>query len=193
MAYRMGSTTSGLMVVTRSSPTGVRPMMMISSWGTVCTWTSPGAGGGLTVRCRSREPCAMSRHLVSIGWVLVHCKTLATKASCAVSPSSRVSNAQYCFSKCAPVESNAFTSYEVVCPSTWVRFGASCYNFEPVVQRLTLEEAREHCKHKGTGTLGQMLPSSTDLGSGSPAQIRTLTHKGKLQNCPSFGNFILLW
>ncbi|XP_042179949.1 secretory phospholipase A2 receptor isoform X2 [Oncorhynchus tshawytscha] len=47
-----------------------------------------------------------------------------------------------------PPKSNAFTSYEVVCPSTWVRFGASCYSFEPVVQRLTLEEAGEHCKHK---------------------------------------------
>uniref|UniRef100_A0A4W5N1G4 C-type lectin domain-containing protein n=1 Tax=Hucho hucho TaxID=62062 RepID=A0A4W5N1G4_9TELE len=159
--YRMGSTTSGLMAVTRSSPTGMRLMRMISSWGTVCTWTSPGAGGGPTVRCRSREPCVMSHHLVSLAWVLAYYKTVATKAPCAVSQSSRVSNAQYCFSKCFPIESNAFTTYEVVCPSTWVRFGASCYSFEPVVQRLTLEEAREHCKHKANTS--EVLTIQTEM------------------------------
>lgn len=42
-----------------------------------------------------------------------------------------------------------FISYEVVCPSTWVKFGHGCYNFEPVMQRLTFEEAREHCRQKG--------------------------------------------
>ncbi|CAL8246528.1 unnamed protein product [Lota lota] len=47
-----------------------------------------------------------------------------------------------------PPRSNAFTIYEVVCPSTWVKFGNGCYNFEPAVQRLTLEEARDHCRQK---------------------------------------------
>ncbi|XP_056134083.1 secretory phospholipase A2 receptor [Lampris incognitus] len=47
-----------------------------------------------------------------------------------------------------PPRSNAFTTYEVVCPSTWVKFGDGCYNFEPVIQRLTLEEAREHCRQR---------------------------------------------
>ncbi|KAJ8003556.1 hypothetical protein DPEC_G00149580 [Dallia pectoralis] len=47
-----------------------------------------------------------------------------------------------------PPKSSAFATFEVVCPSTWVKFGASCYNFEPVLQRLTLQEAREHCRNK---------------------------------------------
>uniref|UniRef100_A0A4W5N1I9 C-type lectin domain-containing protein n=1 Tax=Hucho hucho TaxID=62062 RepID=A0A4W5N1I9_9TELE len=60
-----------------------------------------------------------------------------------------------------PPKSNAFTTYEVVCPSTWVRFGASCYSFEPVVQRLTLEEAREHCKHKANTS--EVLTIQTEM------------------------------
>lgn len=42
-----------------------------------------------------------------------------------------------------------FSSVEVVCPPSWVKFGHSCYNFETVVQKLTLEESREHCKKRG--------------------------------------------
>lgn len=45
--------------------------------------------------------------------------------------------------------SKPFISYEVACPSTWVKFGHGCYNFEPVVQKLTFEESREHCRQKG--------------------------------------------
>ncbi|XP_055363591.1 secretory phospholipase A2 receptor isoform X2 [Betta splendens] len=41
-----------------------------------------------------------------------------------------------------------FVSYEVACPSTWIKFGQNCYNFEPVVQKLTFEESREHCRQK---------------------------------------------
>ncbi|XP_075994638.1 secretory phospholipase A2 receptor [Genypterus blacodes] len=47
-----------------------------------------------------------------------------------------------------PPRSKAFVTYEVVCPSTWVTFSNGCYNFEPVVQRLTMDEAREHCRQK---------------------------------------------
>lgn len=42
----------------------------------------------------------------------------------------------------------AISTNEVVCPLTWVKFGSGCYNFDSVVQRLTLEEAREHCRQK---------------------------------------------
>lgn len=45
--------------------------------------------------------------------------------------------------------SKPFTSSEVACPSTWVKFGQGCYDFEPVVYKLTFEESREHCKLKG--------------------------------------------
>ncbi|XP_076880752.1 secretory phospholipase A2 receptor isoform X2 [Brachyhypopomus gauderio] len=39
-------------------------------------------------------------------------------------------------------------SYEVVCPETWLRFRGSCYNFDSVILRLPLEEARQHCRSK---------------------------------------------
>lgn len=45
--------------------------------------------------------------------------------------------------------SKPFISYEVVCPSTWVKFGQSCYNFDTVVYKLTFEESRKHCRLKG--------------------------------------------
>lgn len=38
----------------------------------------------------------------------------------------------------------------MVCSDTWVKFRGSCYNFQPVVLRVPLEEAREHCRRKGT-------------------------------------------
>ncbi|XP_016324044.1 secretory phospholipase A2 receptor-like [Sinocyclocheilus anshuiensis] len=47
-----------------------------------------------------------------------------------------------------PPKSIAF-SYEVVCPETWVKFRGSCYYFETVILKMTLEEARNHCKKKG--------------------------------------------
>ncbi|XP_042590494.1 secretory phospholipase A2 receptor [Cyprinus carpio] len=47
-----------------------------------------------------------------------------------------------------PPKSIAF-SYEVVCPETWVKFCGSCYYFETVLLKMTLEEARNHCKKKG--------------------------------------------
>ncbi|XP_074522887.1 secretory phospholipase A2 receptor [Halichoeres trimaculatus] len=47
-----------------------------------------------------------------------------------------------------PPSSKPFVSYELVCPSTWVKFGHGCYNFEPVVQKLTFEEAREYCRQR---------------------------------------------
>uniref|UniRef100_A0A8C1KZG4 Phospholipase A2 receptor 1 n=1 Tax=Cyprinus carpio TaxID=7962 RepID=A0A8C1KZG4_CYPCA len=34
--------------------------------------------------------------------------------------------------------------------STWVKFCGSCYYFETVLLKMTLEEARNHCKKKGT-------------------------------------------
>lgn len=42
-----------------------------------------------------------------------------------------------------------FIAGEVACPSTWVKFRHACYDFEPVVQKLTFEESREHCRQKG--------------------------------------------
>ncbi|RXN22317.1 secretory phospholipase A2 receptor-like protein [Labeo rohita] len=47
-----------------------------------------------------------------------------------------------------PPKSIAF-SYEVVCPETWVKFRGSCYYFESVILKMTLEEARNHCKKMG--------------------------------------------
>eukprot|EP00064_Thunnus_orientalis_P003314 superscaffoldBa00000265_g3323 len=69
---------------------------------------------------------------VNGGWRRADCETLLPGALCHV----------------APPRNKPFISYEVVCPSTWVKFGHGCYNFEPVVQRLTFEEAREHCRQK---------------------------------------------
>uniref|UniRef100_A0A3B3ZUA7 C-type lectin domain-containing protein n=1 Tax=Periophthalmus magnuspinnatus TaxID=409849 RepID=A0A3B3ZUA7_9GOBI len=42
----------------------------------------------------------------------------------------------------------AMSTTEVLCPSTWLKFRSVCYNFEPMVQRLPLEEARDHCRQK---------------------------------------------
>ncbi|XP_053369707.1 secretory phospholipase A2 receptor [Clarias gariepinus] len=44
-----------------------------------------------------------------------------------------------------PPKSIAISS-EVLCPETWVKFRQSCYNFRPVVLRMSLDEARERCK-----------------------------------------------
>ncbi|XP_073320103.1 secretory phospholipase A2 receptor [Pagrus major] len=69
---------------------------------------------------------------VNGGWRRADCETPLPGALCHVPPAS----------------SKPFISYEVACPSTWVKFGQGCYNFEPVVQKLTFEEAREHCRQK---------------------------------------------
>ncbi|XP_011608367.2 secretory phospholipase A2 receptor [Takifugu rubripes] len=42
--------------------------------------------------------------------------------------------------------SKPFISNDVVCPTTWVKFGQICYNFDPVVYQLTFEKSREHCR-----------------------------------------------
>ncbi|XP_007237401.3 secretory phospholipase A2 receptor [Astyanax mexicanus] len=46
-----------------------------------------------------------------------------------------------------PQRSSAY-SYDVVCQETWVKFGGSCYNFESLVLKMPLEEARTHCRKK---------------------------------------------
>uniref|UniRef100_A0A3Q1IX63 Uncharacterized protein n=1 Tax=Anabas testudineus TaxID=64144 RepID=A0A3Q1IX63_ANATE len=69
---------------------------------------------------------------VNGGWRRADCETLLPGALCHV----------------APPRNKPFISYEVKCPTTWVKFGHSCYTFEPVVQKLTFEESREHCRQK---------------------------------------------
>ncbi|XP_059208069.1 secretory phospholipase A2 receptor [Centropristis striata] len=69
---------------------------------------------------------------VSGGWRRADCETELHGALChAHTPSSK-----------------PFISYEGACPSSWVKFGHGCYNFEPVVQKLTFEESREYCRQK---------------------------------------------
>ncbi|XP_036401571.1 secretory phospholipase A2 receptor [Megalops cyprinoides] len=65
------------------------------------------------------------------GWRRADCETPLQGAVCHV----------------PPPQSNVF-AYEVACPKTWVKFESRCYTFEPVVQRMGLEEAREHCRSK---------------------------------------------
>ncbi|XP_034051134.1 secretory phospholipase A2 receptor [Thalassophryne amazonica] len=79
--------------------------------------------------CVTRECVYMD---VDGGWRRTECEALLPGALCHV----------------LPKRSNSFATPEVVCPSTWVKFGKGCYNFEPVVQSLTLEEARDHCRRK---------------------------------------------
>ncbi|XP_061132816.1 secretory phospholipase A2 receptor isoform X2 [Syngnathus typhle] len=69
---------------------------------------------------------------VNGGWRRADCETLLPGALCHI----------------PPPRNKPFISYEAVCPATWVKFGSGCYNFEPLVQRLTFEEAREHCRRK---------------------------------------------
>uniref|UniRef100_A0A672ISJ2 Phospholipase A2 receptor 1 n=1 Tax=Salarias fasciatus TaxID=181472 RepID=A0A672ISJ2_SALFA len=69
---------------------------------------------------------------VNGGWRRADCETRLTGALCHVPPPTN----------------KPFVSYELACPSTWVKFGHGCYNFEPIVEKLTFEESREHCRHK---------------------------------------------
>ncbi|KAM6979939.1 secretory phospholipase A2 receptor [Aplochiton taeniatus] len=47
-----------------------------------------------------------------------------------------------------PPKSDSFHTYELSCPSDWLKFGSGCYSFDPVIQRLNLKEARQHCRQK---------------------------------------------
>uniref|UniRef100_A0A7N8Y3Z2 Phospholipase A2 receptor 1 n=1 Tax=Mastacembelus armatus TaxID=205130 RepID=A0A7N8Y3Z2_9TELE len=69
---------------------------------------------------------------VNGGWQTADCETPLPGALCHFHPPSL----------------KPFIPYEVGCPSTWVKFGHGCYNLEPVVQKLTFEESREHCRQK---------------------------------------------
>lgn len=69
---------------------------------------------------------------VNGGWRRADCETPLPGALCHV----------------PPPRSKPFISYEVQCSSRWVKFGHGCYNFEPVVQKLTFEESRQHCRQK---------------------------------------------
>ncbi|XP_062869501.1 secretory phospholipase A2 receptor [Trichomycterus rosablanca] len=65
------------------------------------------------------------------GWRRDDCDMLLSGALCYVPPP------------------KSFATYsEVVCPETWLKFRGRCYNFEPVVLRMPLEEAREYCRNK---------------------------------------------
>lgn len=67
---------------------------------------------------------------VNGGWRRADCETLLPGALCHVPPPSN----------------KPFTAYVTACPSTWVKFGHGCYGFEPVVEKLTFEKSREHCR-----------------------------------------------
>ncbi|XP_061743297.1 secretory phospholipase A2 receptor isoform X2 [Nerophis ophidion] len=69
---------------------------------------------------------------VSGGWRRADCESALPGAVCHV----------------PPPKNKAYVSNEAVCPSTWVKFGRGCYDFQPALQRLTFQEAREHCRHK---------------------------------------------
>ncbi|XP_035538129.1 secretory phospholipase A2 receptor isoform X1 [Morone saxatilis] len=69
---------------------------------------------------------------VNGGWRRADCETLLPGGLCHV----------------PPPRSKPFISNEVACPSTWVKFGQGCYSFEPVVEKLTFDESREHCRQK---------------------------------------------
>uniref|UniRef100_A0A8C5D7B1 Phospholipase A2 receptor 1 n=1 Tax=Gouania willdenowi TaxID=441366 RepID=A0A8C5D7B1_GOUWI len=68
---------------------------------------------------------------VNGGWRRADCETTLPGALCHIPPPS----------------SKPLNSYELACPSTWVKFGQRCYNFEPMVEKLTFEESREFCRH----------------------------------------------
>lgn len=55
-----------------------------------------------------------------------------------------------CLTFDVPLSESIAISSEVLCPETWVKFRQSCYNFKPVVLRMSLDEARERCKKEGT-------------------------------------------
>lgn len=117
-------------------------------WENVCTWMWMEVGGELTVKLCCQELCVMFPHQVSVTYVdhenpaslqlLAYCYWLCDNTYHFLPSSWSLFSGN-----------KQFTSYEVACPTTWVKFGHSCYNFEPVVQKLTFEESREHCRQKG--------------------------------------------
>uniref|UniRef100_A0A3Q2YRI2 Phospholipase A2 receptor 1 n=1 Tax=Hippocampus comes TaxID=109280 RepID=A0A3Q2YRI2_HIPCM len=92
---------------------------------------------------------------VNGGWRRADCENLLPGALCHI----------------PPPRNKPFISYEAVCPSTWVKFGRGCYNFEPLVQRLTFEEAREHCRRKGRVALHLFSYAYPVQGSDSMAWV----------------------
>lgn len=83
---------------------------------------------------------------VSGGWRRADCETQLPGALCHVPPPSN----------------EPFIAGEVACPSTWVKFRHACYDFEPVVQKLTFEESREHCRQKVNTSDVLTLASETE-------------------------------
>ncbi|XP_006636684.2 secretory phospholipase A2 receptor isoform X1 [Lepisosteus oculatus] len=43
-------------------------------------------------------------------------------------------------------------SFKTECPKTWVKFQSSCYSFEPVMMKLSLEDGQTHCRQKANGS-----------------------------------------
>lgn len=141
------------MAVITCSHTGTQWMMtgrVLSYWETACTWTSVVVGEELTVKCFFQERSATSLRLVSFPspffsipfpGLCVSSRPFMLIRPCVLLPSGTF---------CLPVSESIAFSSDVVCPETWVKFRGSCYNFKPVVLRMPLEEAREHCRKKGT-------------------------------------------
>lgn len=157
LPYRVASITSGQTAVTQCTHTGTQPMTMKTLWmESVCTWMWTEAGGEQTAKLRSQEPCAMFPQRVS---------------ATSVKPEKAVSVARNAwkyttfsaFLLLFLTGIKPFISYELVCPSTWVKFGQGCYNFEPVVEKLTFEESREHCRQKGGCYFSYLLPAVESL------------------------------
>lgn len=137
---RVVSVISGLTAVKPCTPTGTpRMMRRRTPWRkTASTWTWMADGGGQTVRRCCQAPSVRNHSLVSSSRVRLWCRWhLVVLLAC--------DNALLL---CLP-GSNHFTSSEVECPSTWVKFGQSCYSFDPVVYQLTFEKSREHCRRTG--------------------------------------------
>ncbi len=139
--HRMVSHTSGQMAVSFPSLTG--KCLIITQRGpwemeAACPWIVTDGGKTLNVTCSYQERYVtylprVSPFLSVFGFIL------------SIVNSWKLTDIVVC----PPTESIAF-SYEVVCPETWVKFRGSCYYFETVLLKMTLEEARDHCKKKGT-------------------------------------------
>ncbi|KAK9966427.1 hypothetical protein ABG768_003538 [Culter alburnus] len=93
------------------------------SEGSFTNWEMPMGDGG----CASMD--------VNGRWKDAECDMLLSGAICYI----------------PPPKSIAF-SYEVVCPETWLKFRGSCYYFKNFATKMTLEEARNHCKKNGNSS-----------------------------------------